>query len=86
MASFWNSIDLSFREITNPEVRLNIHGIIIPEVIIMTFFLEIFFYLCKILSLPTRFPPTTQKTSQKMSLTNSNFRLQKVWMKDSNTI
>ena len=32
MAAFWNAVDLRFREISNPKIRLNIAGLIIPQV------------------------------------------------------
>ncbi|KAJ8678927.1 hypothetical protein QAD02_014714 [Eretmocerus hayati] len=31
LASFWNAVDLRYRELTKPTVRLNIAGLIIPE-------------------------------------------------------
>ena len=32
-AAFWNAVDLRFRELKGPEVRLNIAGLIVPKVI-----------------------------------------------------
>ena len=32
MAAFWNAVDLRYREISNPKIRLNIAGLIIPQV------------------------------------------------------
>ena len=32
MAAFWNAVDLRFREVNNPKIRLNIAGLIIPQV------------------------------------------------------
>lgn len=33
MAAFWNGVDLRYREFSDPKIRLNIAGFIIPEVL-----------------------------------------------------
>lgn len=32
MAAFWNAVDLRFRQMSNPKIRLNIAGLVVPEV------------------------------------------------------
>lgn len=32
MATFWNSIDLQYREVTEPKIRPSLLGIVIPQV------------------------------------------------------
>lgn len=32
MATFWNSVDLQYREVTEPNIRPNLMGIVIPQV------------------------------------------------------
>lgn len=32
MTAFWNTVDLRYREITNPKIHLNVAGIVVPEV------------------------------------------------------
>lgn len=31
-AAIWNAVDLRFRQMSNPAVRLNIAGLVVPEV------------------------------------------------------
>lgn len=35
MAAFWNGVDLRFRQLKDPEVRLNIAGLVVNTVKIM---------------------------------------------------
>lgn len=39
LVSFWNGVDLRYRSFDKPKIRLNIAGIIIPEVIFIKKFL-----------------------------------------------
>lgn len=33
IAAFWNAVDLRFREINDPKIRLNVAGLVVPLVI-----------------------------------------------------
>ena len=32
MIAFWNGVDLLYRDLKDPKIRLNIAGIVVPEV------------------------------------------------------
>lgn len=42
---FWNGVDLRYKSLTNPNIRINLAGMIIAKVIYMSFFFYVFSHL-----------------------------------------